>query len=207
LPQYRIKADVVAQCLDQLRRQKIHNHFAGYLCVKRASARDKKRIELQVNFKETFESFLRVPDAPVDTPYVMPFRESQPSEANKWFNDNVAGSYAPSSLRKVSPLLKVVDVEGERRNARYSLKDDDAKLAFNHLLFKKKIPVACLAAFLYRDFAILSDNPTVNDLVTIFREEFGFPSSDKRLDSDFRTLFSFADSEFQEKADWFEVVQ
>ncbi len=129
MPQYLIRDDVVAACLQDLRNKKIHNNFAGYLSIVRTAARDKRTNGIQVNFKEFFETFFRVPDAPLDKPYAQPFWEAPASDANMFFNTNVAGSYAPSSLRSESPFLRVVNISGKGRDARYSLKKDHAVLA------------------------------------------------------------------------------
>jgi hypothetical protein len=207
---YVVKAEIVASCLEELRSQKIHNNFAGYLCVKRTAFRDSSREDLQVNFKEFFDTFFRVDDAPSDKPYAMPFWDSPPSEANKWFNENVAGSYAPSSLRSGSPFRKVIRVEGSRRAAdiRYSLLEDDARLALRHLLYNTKIPALSLATFLYRDFAVATDEaPTPDLIVRVFQEEFGF--IDEALDligDDFDTLFSYDYSRAEGETGWFDPV-
>jgi hypothetical protein len=212
LAQYIVKPAIVAACLEELRNQRIHNNFAGYLCVKRTAFRDERNDNLQVNFKEFFDTFFRVGDAPSDKPYAMPFWDAPPSEANKWFNENVAGSYAPSSLRSGSPFRKVIKVEGSRRasDIRYSLLEDDAKLALKHLLYNTKVPALCLATFLYRDFAVETDGdeePTPHLLVRIFQEEFGF--IDETLDpigDDFETLFSYNSKSAEGETDWFESL-
>jgi hypothetical protein len=212
LVQYIVKSAIVADCLEELRNQRIHNNFAGYLCVKRTAFRDGRNDNLQVNFKDFFDNFFRVEGAPSDKPYAMPFWDAPPSEANKWFNENVAGSYAPSSLRSGSPFRKVIRVEGSRRAAdiRYSLLEDDAKLALKHLLYNTQIPALSLATFLYRDFAISVDEgavPTNHAIVQVFQEEFGF--IDEALDyigDDFETLFSYDYESAEGETDWFEPL-
>lgn len=183
---YAVRPEFVERCIKELREQKIHPTFAGYLCVRRSAARDGRKKDLSIDFKEFFDTFMRVSDAPVSKPYALPFSESAPSPSNKWFNKNVAGSYAPSSLRSISPFLKVIAVSGERRDALYSLRESDAELALKYLLYDIPIPVVCLSAFLYRDFALLSDHPGAETLIQIFSEEFGF---DQKSD-DFSKLFS-----------------
>lgn len=212
MAQFVVKPQIVADCLEELRNQRIHNNFAGYLCVKRTAFREGRTDNLQVNFKEFFDTFFRVEDAPSDKPYAMPFWDSPPSAANKWFNDNVAGSYAPSSLRSGSPFRKVINVEGSRRAAdiRYSLLDNDAQLALRHLLYNTKVPALSLATFLYRDFAISVDDsevPTSHAMVQVFQTEFGF--IDESLDyigDDFETLFSYDSESAEGETDWFEPL-
>lgn len=212
MAQYIVKPEIVADCLEELRNQRIHNNFAGYLCVKRTAFRERRTDNLQVNFKEFFDTFFRVEDAPSDKPYAMPFWDSPPSEANKWFNDNVAGSYAPSSLRSGSPFRKVINVEGSRRavDIRYSLLENDAQLALRHLLYNTQIPALSLATFLYRDFAISVEDgevPTSHAMVQIFQTEFGF--IDEALDyigDDFETLFSYDSESAEGETDWFDPL-
>ena len=209
MAQFIVKAPVVANCLDILRDQKVHNTFAGYLCVRRTAFSEGRRDNLQVNFKEFFDTFFRVSGAPPRKPYVLPFWDSPASESNKWFNQNVAGSYAPSSLRSDSPFLKVVGVEGARKptSIRYSLFNDDAKLAQRHLLYGTRLPALALAAFLYRDFAIEADEPSTNLLVEVFLEEFGFLSGPKKsLTPDYHSLFFFNRDDRGDKSDLFEAV-
>jgi hypothetical protein len=120
MSQYFTKPEVVAQSLALLRKQRIHPNFAGYLCLKRASAQSGVEIKVRAKFKEFFDTFLSVPDAPSSKPYVMPFCDTAPSEANKWFNRNVAGSYAPSSIRGGSPFARVIRAEMQDGKPLYS---------------------------------------------------------------------------------------
>ncbi len=116
---WQLRADAVAEGFWRLRERKIHPHFAGYLCLKRTAARDGRTTDLQPNFKQFFDTFMRVPGGPKDRPYLKPF----PSDERLWFNPNVAGTFAPSSLRATPSLSRIVNVSGGRRNARYSFVD------------------------------------------------------------------------------------
>jgi hypothetical protein len=197
---YRIRAEIVAACLAELRKLRIHPNFAGYLCLRRTAARDNTLTHLRPDFKEFFETFLRVPGAPLNKPYAIPFLESAPSERNRWSNPNVAGSYSPSSFRADKPFSKVVNVEGNRLTARYSVYVEHREKALELFLHSAKIPIVPLAVFLYRDYAIEKDEPTTGDLVAILSEEFGIrvPGEDDVLFTD--------DSAAHPRPDWFEVV-
>jgi len=70
----------------------------------------------------------------------------------------------------------VLSVQGGGTGARYSLKPNHWRLARRYLCFDTKVPVGSLAAFLYRDFAVEAKSPTISDIVSIFRTEFGYPS-------------------------------
>jgi hypothetical protein len=200
------KPFVVANALRNLRRQRIHRTFVGYLCIRRwSAARHDSDTKLKPDFREFFDTFLRLPGAPDRKPYVIPFCEETPTAANLWFNDNVAGSYAPSSLRPVSPLHQVVTVEGQGRNATYSLKPRHYELARTHLCFGQKILAGSLAAFLYRDYAVNSARPSVADVVAIFRTEFGYHPVDGQPNPEFAGLYEL-DDPTEGRADWFEYV-
>ena len=202
-----LRADIVIQCLAELRQQRIHRNFAGYLCVKRTAARDGRTDNLRPSFREFFDTFLKVPGGPVKKPYVLPFSESETSSnTGLWFNENVAGSYAPSSLRPGKAFLNVVTVSGSNKSAVYSLKEYHWKLARIHFGFDQKIPVVPLAVFLYRDFAIQTEHPDASSFVAIFRQEFGYSSAgDEDKDTEFNHLY-FDDSRTRSSANWFEAL-
>ena len=185
-----LNPNAVRLSITKLTAAKIHPTFAGYLCVCREARSRGKTKDLQPNFKAFFDSFLRVDGATDEKPYLMPFAESKGAKWTPFFNRNVAGSYAPSSLREVSPFQQVVNIDGSRRQATYSLVADHASKASTNLLFRKRLGVVALAVFLYRDYGLELDSPDSKGLVSIFRDEFGFRHEIKQEDSDFATLFN-----------------
>ena len=137
---------------------------------------------------------------PLGTPYIKPFTEQKASTKNLWLNENVAGSYAPSSLRPGQPFRQVVKIEGRK----YSLFPDHGQRAFEHLLYSTPIQAADLAVVLYRDLGLLGDPPSIEDLVGVFAYEFGYISEpDAPLDHNFTTLYSM-ESARNWNVDWFE---
>lgn len=202
-PQFTIRDDIVAASLAVLRNRKIHNTFAGYLSIVRTAAAYNRTDNLQVNFKEFFDTFFRVPDAPKEKPYALPFWDTPPSNANMFFNKNVAGSYAPSSLRSESPFLKVVSISGKGNQARYSLRPKHTYLARAHLLYNERIPAIPLSAFLYRDYAFLWETPSILGLVSVFQKEFGYSKSPTTVTKDFAVLYSMDNSIVRGEDDWF----
>lgn len=119
---------------------------------------------------------------------MLPFSERGSDDREHYFNRNVAGSYAQSSLRGVAPLLKVVDVKGRANSTTYSLREDDAALAFEHLLLKQRISALDLAVFLYRNWRLQLDEPTPNALLDIFKNDFLFGSAGG--ETEFAKLFA-----------------
>jgi hypothetical protein len=187
---YVLNKECVRQSLDVLRDLKIHRTFAGYLCLREAAHVAGKRTALKPDFGSFFDRYLRVAGASPNAPYAVPFNDRGSAI---WFNPNVAGSYAPSSLRAVSPLRRVADIFGRRADHTFALKDDDARLCLEHLLNKEPVPVLPLAAFLFREYGLEPEPgespPTANDLVLVFREKFGFRTGNKDEDADFNILF------------------
>lgn len=167
------RQEIVAACLTELRKQDIHPAYIGYLCIKRTAASEGRTSNLSPNFKEFHDVFLRVPGGTPDKPYIRP---TDASDKTIWLNKNVAGSYAPSSIRSVSPLWSVVDISKGKKPL-WSLKRGHFELAREHLTSGKRIPVLPLSVFLYRDMALQSENATFRDWIQVFREEFGYPDS------------------------------
>ena len=181
-----IKKKIVADCFKRLRSQKTHEHFAGYLCLQRQSARLSRLANLEPDFAAFFDEMFSVGKPPAGTPYIKPFISQKPGKDNLWLNKNVAGSYAPSSIRNT--LRKVVEVDSA---GRYTLKAQHAQLAFEHLLHSRQLPVAELAVFLYRDFGLVDDATTIRDLIDIFAYEFGYASGPGGVtNNDFAILYS-----------------
>lgn len=188
-----IKKDVVQAALESLRSAAIHSHFAGYLCVKKGY-RDHPNLPVQSKeFKIFFDTYLAVAEAPLGKPYVRIFTEGNPS-ATKWINSNVAGSYAPSSIRPDKPLGNVIKVVGKGNNAEYQLVPDSAAAALSHLLNGARISPLDLATFLYRDYSFDELTRPV-DLVHIFTDEFGFSAVNSHGKEEFDTLFYMDDAD------------
>jgi hypothetical protein len=138
-------------CVDYLRSRRIHRQFVGYLCICEASSVAGRQNNLKPAFREFFERFMVVGEPPQGTPYLVPFNEGGSLEASAWLNANIAGSYAPSSIRPQAPLRRVVDIFGAGRNATYALRDGHEELCLEHLLFGERLDPVALAGFLFRD--------------------------------------------------------
>lgn len=186
MPKWVAAPESIAEALQQLRERRVHRTFAGYLAVLHTAAAEGREATLHVNFRRFFDAFYAVPGGP--KPYVIPFIELRQSIENEWFNKNVAGSYAPSSLRENSPFLQVVTVEGDGRSARYSLRENHEAFALEHLAYNVRLPVRPLAAFLYRNYAVDALSPTPDLWVDVFRRDFGYTGGPEKEGS-FETLF------------------
>ena len=105
-------------------------------------------------------------------------------------------------MRPEQPFRKVVTIE----NGKYSLPSDHAQRALQHLLYSVPVHVAELAALLYRDFGLLGDQPTIQELIDVFAFEFGYINNDgDEPDTNFTTLFSLKSVATWE-TEWLEVI-
>jgi len=138
--------------------------------------------------------FLRVPGGPPGKPNFRPFWNQTRDAGQDWLNANLAGSYAPSSLRSLP--RRVVDIG----DGGFSLKEDHWQLARQHLLYDDRVPAVALCAFLYRDFGFTTDgiSPAPAALIDIFRMDFGY-----RLDSDDIEFEHLYDANVPAREDWF----
>lgn len=154
-----LDASFVRECVTHLRGRSTHRQFVGYLCICEAAGLIGRTDRLRPAFKGFFDRFLLVGSAPDERPYLVPFNESGNPDANVWFNKNVAGSYAPSSIRQQAPLRRVIDIFGANRQATFSLRDGHEEACLQHLLFEDRMDPLALAGFLFRDhsFALKDD--------------------------------------------------
>lgn len=193
---YVFTKQAVLRSIRKLEQCQIHEHFAGYLAILRAIKNNKDLPVRSADITEFHDRYLRVIGAPERAPYVRPFKSR--GQGLETFNANVAGSYAPSSLRAKGKLIHVIEVTGERRGATYGLRRDHARLAFDRLL-TCKVPIGALTAFLYRDYGFRLAKPEVSRVVRLFREEFGLSPDDPAEQEVFEVLF------VDDLADFFEA--
>lgn len=188
-----LSTSIVRWAIEQLRSAKVHTFFPAYLEIRRTAADSGSDTDLHPSWAN-LEQFLQMPGGPPGKPNFRPFWHGAWKEGQDWMNANIAGSYATSSIRKVP--LSVVDAQGSA----YALKKDHARLALQHLLFGEPLQVVPLATFYYRDFGFTTDGPSIGplDLITVFREDFGYTSADN---AEFSILFAEA---IPERTDWFE---
>lgn len=199
---YVFSKDAVLRAIGRLEQCQIHEHFAGYLAILRAQKSNGGRPAGSGNIVEFHDRYLQVLGAPERAPYVRPFRSR--GRGLETFNSNLAGSYAPSSLREKGKLIEVIEVTGERRTAAYSLRRNHASLAFDRLL-NEKIPICALAAFIYRDYGFVLGTPVIASVIKLFRDEFGLSAEDEKERRVFETLFvddlaNFSDSDLEKVA-------
>lgn len=167
-----VRLPVVRDALATLGGQTVHKAYAGYIAILRAATLAQSLGPLTVSFKTFFDTYFAVAGSTARWPYYLPFGNAG-DLSGRFFNRNVAGSYAPSSIRPVNPMRQLANIESSSSGVTFELFGDHGSTAAS-LLGGGTIPGASLAAFLYRDFAFeLGSKPS--DLYALFRLEFGFP--------------------------------
>ncbi|MCX5518422.1 hypothetical protein OSH10_08240 [Kaistia defluvii] len=187
----------VKRSIDGLTQLQIHEHFAGYLAILRATKQKAPLPVKSADITAFHDLYMRAAGAPENAPYVRPFKSR--GQGLETFNANVAGSYAPSSLRSKGKLIDVIEVSGSGRSAIYGLRANHAALALGSLV-ASKVPIVALSAFIYRDYGFHLSQPRVDAVVALFRKEFGLSAQDPVERKVFDTLF-FDDSADYDSAD------
>ena len=192
---YLLRVEVVRSAIGELSKRRIHPFFLAYLHLRRQASAQGTETEIEPRWKD-LEVYLQVAGAPARKPFFRPFWDTPGQLGAAWLNANLAGSFAPSSLRLIPRKVVAWD-----ENSRFTLLPEHAELAFEHLLHGQRAPLGALFGYFFRDFALLTDGPepTHDEVVYLFRGEFGFWGS--KTDDEVETLF---DTSF-DPSDWFEL--
>lgn len=162
-----ISAHVAASAIAAIRELQIHPQFTAYLALRRAVAQGRSGDVSEI--KRFMDDFLRVRGAPTKAPYLRLFNETRPSPQTLWGHPNVAGNFAPRSLRPGSPLVRIVRVP----ETPYLLRDNHYEIALATMTKNAiRLPVCRLALALFRDYGIVGER-THETLVDAFCFEFG----------------------------------
>jgi hypothetical protein len=193
-PLFVLTTSVIRWALEQLQDLNVHAFFPAYLEIRRTVIRS------ELNAADTvqptwadLEPYFQVPNGPPKKPLFQPFSQGEHKEGKGWMNRNIAGSYAPSSIRELPK--KVVKPIGSG----YALRDGHAELALAHFLSGERIPVIPLATYYYRNFGFTTDGPSIgpHNLIDVFLDDFEF---EDHL-GEFETLFTPG---IPDRTDWFE---
>jgi hypothetical protein len=199
-PTFVLELSVIRWGIEELVGRLTHPYFPAYLTIRRIAAQQDSSVNIHPNWKDDIGQFLRVPGGPPDKPYYRPFWDQSSSADQHWLNKNLAGSWAPSSIRStVAP--KIIDINND---GGFSLKDKHWELAKKYLLLDQQMALLPLCVFLYRNFGFTTDGPSIgpHNLIQIFRADFGYrPDSD---DAEFSYLY---DASIPDRTDWFEPAE
>src|SRR5438094_7121989 len=114
MPDWVPPVDVVCRAIEQLRAQSIHPYFPAYLHLRRRAAIQSTTEDIEPSWQD-LSPFLQVQGAPSAKPHFRPFTLGTGASDAEWLNPNLAGSFAPSSLRPGQPPLKVVEISTTTR--------------------------------------------------------------------------------------------
>lgn len=138
-------------------------------------ARQESLGPLHVSFADFFDRYYLVAGSTAKAPYLLPVNDRGDVQ-HGYQNPNVAGSYAPSSLRPTHPLHSLCAVEPAPSGVTFTLVDNHGAVAL-HLMKTQPLLGASLAAYLYRDFAFTSGSSR-KDLYQALKAQFGFAFED-----------------------------
>lgn len=191
--------EVVKAAIEELQSLRIHEQFLAYLQVRAMGIEQKRQRDIEPNLAK-LAALIEVPGGPEGKPFYRPFSSRQKLDATGyWLNKNIAGSYAPSSLRNASSFML------DKSRKAFKMPNDHARQASDLLLKGTPVPAWAFAAYLMRDLEFPSHAKSSADLVSEFRKLFHFESPE--FDSDFEILFTSADAPVSEVFSWEEYSE
>lgn len=196
-PTFVLGLSVIRWGIQELVGRRTHPFFPAYLAIRRAATQQGSSTEIHPRWDD-IERFLHVPGGPPNKPNYRPFWHQSSEAGQHWLNENLAGSYAPSSIRTVP--RKVIDID---EDGGFSLRKRHWELARKNLLYDQQMPALPLCVFLYRDFGFTTDGPSIgpHNLIQVFREDFGY-----RSDSDDDEFSHLYNASIPDRTDWFEPL-
>ncbi|HEY1570913.1 MAG TPA: hypothetical protein VGG05_06190, partial [Pseudonocardiaceae bacterium] len=91
--------------IETLQDQRIHEQFPAYLHIRQRGLAVGSLNDIEPVWREV-GALLRMPGGPPTKPHYRPFSSrNRRDPSGYWFNENLAGSYAPSSLRATSRFM------------------------------------------------------------------------------------------------------
>lgn len=178
---YVVRLDLVRAAIKALQEQRIHNHFPGYMLMRRLVARGEDPADLPFHANDLVP-MLSVPNGPPDRPVFRPFSSRRVSDPSVWWmTKHQAGSYTPSSIRNTASFM--LD-----ENNRYRLSDGHPQQALAAFMKGTRSPAWAMAAYFMRnhgfDIPSYEDDDGFDILVGGFRTYFGIED-----ENDFEVLF------------------
>lgn len=185
--------ETVKAGISALKGQLIHEHFPAYLHLRKLAVASGSLTDLSPDWKDVSD-LLKMPGGPPTKPHYRPFSSvNRKDESGYWYNRNLAGSYAPKSMRATSAFM--LNTNGDD----YELPVDHSQQALKRLLKGNKVPAWALAAYYLRNYAfIFEGDGGYEELISAFTKEFGFDEG-----IDFHVLFDDEEPS-QFPSDWFE---
>lgn len=173
-----LRTAAVKWAIQRLTQQRIQNFFPAYLHLRAVAIETGSAVDIPARWSSLIE-LLDVPGGPPGKPYYRPMLHR--AGTSPWLNSNLAGSYAPSSLR--DQPRRVVTSSGHL----YSLREGHVELAREHLLYGEPVSAVALALFFYRNRGFYGPNLTATVPVRLLRSELQFEDPHS---GDFDRLFT-----------------
>lgn len=186
---YVVATDRVIESIDVLLNHNAHPFFPAYMALRREAGNRSTAGELHISSLRpdwtALGDLLAVPGGPLGRPYLRPFWRGARENQQEWLNQNLAGSYSPSSLRRHQAQYLSVDSQGT-----YSLNSDHPLRALDALLGGTPLPAVPVAAFFLRNFGLSEPvDSGEGDLVSAFANLFGYRPEDRE---EFNILYDTA---------------
>jgi hypothetical protein len=177
-----------------LQSHRIHEQFPAYLHVRQRAIEAGSFSDIEPVWREVGE-LLRMPGGAPTKPHYRPFASRNLRDpSGYWFNENLAGSYAPSSIRSTSRFML------NEAGTGFALRPDHAQQAFTILLKGTRVPAWALAAYYLRNYGFAFEGRGgCDELIAAFKHEFQFDHGD-----DFEVLFD--DEHPLTIGEWFEPL-
>lgn len=172
--------DAVRRAINALKPLTIHETFPVYLHLRRRAAALGRFTDLQPDWWAEVHDWLDVPGGPPNKPHFRPFTSRGSSANSFWMNDNLAGSYAPSSLRGMRSLY-VGPGDQYQLPTNTDGTPNPTPIA-NRLLGDKQVPAWAVAAFLFRNRSFSSDpsaEPSWLGLLAVFQTYFAWTQEER----------------------------
>lgn len=187
--------DAVRRSIEALQKPFIHEQFLAYLHLRKRSVEEGTLTGIEPVWTEVGR-LLAVEGGPPNKPNYRPISSRTKHDlAGYWLNPNIPGSYAPSSVRRVSRFM--LDVSGSG----FSLPPDHAEQALKAHLDNQRPSAWSFAGFFLRDYGFDRSASTAQDLIDGFCDVFRFEST--APGSDFDTLFTIGN---EPDIVWFELL-
>ncbi|QQZ55280.1 hypothetical protein IFE09_17895 [Streptomyces microflavus] len=182
--QWVLRIDVVQQAIKDLQAMHIHENFVVYLHVTRQGGKmggggsPKQLTGIAPDWSGEVQEWLDVPEGPPSKPHFVPFSSRGSDPARFWKGSNLAGSYAPSSLRSMNSLF--VGPDRTYRLPATPTGGVDASKLKESLLGTSVVPAWAVATFIYRNRAFMaSSEPSGGELLEVFGEDFSLAEEER----------------------------
>lgn len=151
----------------------IHETFPAYLHLRHQAGALGRCNNLEPDWNGQVHDWLELPGGPARKPHFRPFTSRGTAY---WLGPNLAGSYAPSSLRQLRNLYMAND--DAYRIPETNSGDPDPAPIRKVLLYDQPIEAWAVAAYLYRNHAFLLGDATSEAtqpsslLLQVFQDDF-----------------------------------